>query len=154
MNERQKLCPKCCSLKSKSEFNRNKWKKDGLQHYCRDCHRASVVESQRSHREAFLKRLRRHNERKRNEIRKCIFEYLKSHPCIDCGESNVIVLDFDHQRDKKHTISHLITSNKSWDYISLEIEKCEVRCANCHRKKTAEQFGWKKFQWQTDSCGR
>lgn len=154
MPELKKLCTKCGSVKSTNEFNKNRWRKDGLQHYCRICHRVSVVESQRSHRDAFLKRLRRHNERKRNEIRRHIFEYLKTHPCIDCGESDVIVLDFDHQRDKKHAISQLITSNKSWDYISREIEKCEVRCANCHRRKTAEKFGWKKFQWQMDSRGK
>jgi len=150
MPELEKLCTKCGTVKSTNEFNKNKWRKDGLQHYCRACHRRSVVESQRNHREAFLRRLRRHNERKRNETRRYIFEYLKSHPCTDCGESDVIVLDFDHQRDKKHAISQLITSNKSWDYISLEIEKCEVRCANCHRRKTAEKFGWKKFKWQAD----
>jgi thymidine kinase len=123
-------------------------KKDGLQHYCRDCHRRSVVGSQRNHREAFLKRLQRYNERKRNEDRRQVFDYLKTHPCVDCGEPDVIVLDFDHQRDKQYTISELIISNKQWEQILTEIEKCEVRCANCHRRKTAEKFGWKKFKWQ------
>jgi hypothetical protein len=151
MIEGTKLCAKCSSVKPTSEFNRNKWKKDGLQHYCRECHYQSVIASQRTHREAFLKRLQRYNERKRNEIRRMVFEYLQTHPCVDCGESDVIVLDFDHQRDKKHTISQLIISNKQWADILNEIEKCEVRCANCHRRKTAQQFGWKKFKWQASA---
>ncbi|SRR2546423_11259203 len=145
-SEPPKLCTKCQSLKPTGKFNKNKWKSDGLQHYCRDCHRKSVVSSQRTHRESFLKRSQRYNERKRNEIRRCVFEYLRIHPCADCGESDVTVLDFDHQRDKKYAISKLICSNKQWADILEEIEKCEIRCANCHRRKTAEKFGWKKFK--------
>ncbi len=145
-----KLCIKCNSVKSTNEFNKNKWKKDCLQQYCRDCH-LSVVSSQRTHREAFLKRLQRYNERKRNVTRRLVFDYLQVHPCVDCGEPDVIVLDFDHQRDKKYTISQLIVSNKEWSQILNEIEKCEVRCANCHRRKTAEKFGWKKFKWQIEN---
>ena len=64
MSDEMKLCVKCSLIKLTSQFNKNKWKKDGLQHYCRDCHRKSVVTAQRNHREAFLKRLQRHNERK------------------------------------------------------------------------------------------
>jgi hypothetical protein len=150
MSVDMKLCGKCGSTKATTQFNRNGWRKDGLQHYCRDCHRKSVVDAQRNHREAFLKRLRRHNDKKRNETRRLIFEYLRAHPCVDCGEADVVVLDFDHQRDKKSSISKLIVSNKTWNYISREIEKCEVRCANCHRRRTAEKFGWLKYRMQTN----
>ena len=54
--------------------------------------------------------------------------------CIDCGENNPLVLDFDHVKgDKILAISDM--SNKAYciDKISEEMEKCEVRCANCHR---------------------
>ena len=54
--------------------------------------------------------------------------------CIDCGESNPLVLDFDHVKgDKILAISDM--SNKAYciDKISKEMDKCEVRCANCHR---------------------
>jgi len=54
--------------------------------------------------------------------------------CIDCGENNPLVLDFDHVKGEKiMAISNM--SNKAYciDTISKEMDKCEVRCANCHR---------------------
>jgi hypothetical protein len=29
--------------------------------------------------------------------------------------------------------------------VKNEIEKCDVRCANCHRRKTAKDFNWYKL---------
>ena len=71
-----------------------------------------------------------------------VVNYLKEHPCVDCGETDPIVLEFDHIRDKHKEISRLISDGVSFEMIQKEIEKCEVRCANCHRKRTAIQLGW------------
>jgi hypothetical protein len=30
---------------------------------------------------------------------------------------------------------------RSWKTVELEIAKCEVRCANCHARKTARELG-------------
>jgi len=69
--------------------------------------------------------------------------YLASHPCIDCGEADVRVLEFDHVREKKEgNIGDFVRGGMAWQRILLEISKCDVRCANCHRRKTVEQFGW------------
>lgn len=64
-----------------------------------------------------------------------ILDYFKTHPCADCGESDPIVLEFDHVKDKVKEVSKLRRAN-SLDRVKLEIDKCEVRCANCHRRKT------------------
>lgn len=77
-----------------------------------------------------------HDYRIFNRIK--IWEYLSMHPCIDCGEENPVVLEFDHVRGKKKAkISYLANAN-SWDTVKKEIDKCEVRCGNCHKKKTAK----------------
>jgi len=69
-----------------------------------------------------------------------IIEYLSSHPCIDCGESDIVVLDFDHVRGiKKNNISNMLTNKASLTTLENEIEKCDIRCANCHRRKTAKE---------------
>lgn len=70
--------------------------------------------------------------RKRNK--KFINEYLRSHPCIDCKEKNIIVLEFDHVKGIKYKeISILIYRAVSIKTLEKEIEKCEVRCSNCHK---------------------
>jgi hypothetical protein len=55
---------------------------------------------------------------------------------VDCGESDPIVLEFDHVRGvKRGEISRLKTM-VSLETLAEEIAKCDVRCANCHRRKT------------------
>jgi hypothetical protein len=62
--------------------------------------------------------------------------YLREHPCIDCGEKDILVLDFDHVRDiKLKSISAMLRQGATLDQIKLEIAKCDVRCANCHRRR-------------------
>jgi hypothetical protein len=59
---------------------------------------------------------------------------------VDCGESDPIVLEFDHIRGKKvGDVSTLAGQAFSWHKLSAEIAKCEVRCANCHRRRTYER---------------
>jgi len=65
---------------------------------------------------------------------KYVNDYLLSHPCVDCGNNNTIVLEFDHIKDdKKFNISDIRKRAYSLKTIQDEISKCEVRCANCHR---------------------
>jgi hypothetical protein len=57
--------------------------------------------------------------------------------CMDCGESNPIVLDFDHVRGEKvSNVSDMASSSYCISTIKDEIRKCNIRCSNCHRKKT------------------
>ena len=64
-----------------------------------------------------------------------IVDYVMQHPCVDCGEKDPIVLEFDHVRGKK--LFHLADyRGKGWDILKVEMAKCDIRCANCHRKKS------------------
>jgi hypothetical protein len=51
-----------------------------------------------------------------------------------------VVLEFDHLRDKLFSVGQDL-SRRSWSSILAEIEKCEVVCANCHRRRTARRRG-------------
>jgi excinuclease UvrABC ATPase subunit len=72
--------------------------------------------------------------------REIVNSYLKEHPCVDCGNTDLRVLDFDHVRGKKlGSISHGVKNSWPIEKLLAEINKCEVRCANCHRIVTHER---------------
>jgi hypothetical protein len=62
---------------------------------------------------------------------------------VDCGETDPVVLEFDHVRGEKKGEIAMMVRVDGWDKIVEEMAKCELRCANCHRRKTAKQLGWK-----------
>jgi hypothetical protein len=95
------------------------------------------------HREKVIAKAKVYSKAAKNRIRAYINAYLEANPCVDCGETNVVVLEFDHvSDDKKFNISDATRHGYSMDKVTAEIAKCEVRCANCHRKKTYERGGW------------
>ena len=88
-------------------------------------------------------------------IRQQVWDYLLLHPCVDCGISDPVVLEFDHVRgDKEINISDALLRGWSYSRILSEIEKCEVRCANCHRLRTHIQFNRFQGVAQSDESTR
>jgi hypothetical protein len=75
--------------------------------------------------------------------------YLLEHPCIDCGETDIQVLDLDHldSMTKTREIGLMILRGCSWDTVRAELEKCVVRCANCHRRRTARDWSHWRYLW-------
>jgi len=82
----------------------------------------------------------RQRDRNREFLRKFIGE---SGGCVDCGESNIVVLQFDHliPEQKKYEVPELVAYGRSLALIQAEIIKCEIVCANCHIVRTANKFG-------------
>ena len=74
--------------------------------------------------------------RKAKDALKARFSEFKSNlSCLHCGESANVVLDF-HHRDgttKEFGIAEGLR-RYSWQRVLDEIEKCDVLCANCHRR--------------------
>jgi hypothetical protein len=56
-------------------------------------------------------------------------------------ESDPLVLEFDHLRDKEFSIGSGIR-DRPWKNVLAEMEKCEVVCANCHRRRTNRRGGF------------
>lgn len=70
-----------------------------------------------------------------------IRDFKENHPCVDCGEEDIRVLEFDHKdrKTKISSVSEMANLGASLETVMLEIEKCEIRCCNCHRIKTVTE---------------
>ena len=80
------------------------------------------------------RKLAREQEQKRRKDIKLWYHKLKAtKECYYCGESNPILLDFHHLKDKKYTISKMVNKPYSKKTILKEMDKCEIYCTRCHR---------------------
>ena len=74
-------------------------------------------------------------------MRKLVAEALAG-GCVDCGNHDIRVLEFDHVRGTKlDGIGSMIRRGRSMAAVEAEIEKCEVRCKNCHAIATMTRLG-------------
>lgn len=134
-----KWCSRCERTRPASAFYRNKRRRDGLQTYCSECKADVQGEWYRRRGHLQLERNRGYLARNRQHL----WDHLLAHPCVDCGESDPVVLEFDHVRGEKvAALSNMARRQFSLAKLDAEIAKCEVRCANCHKRKTAREQGW------------
>lgn len=77
--------------------------------------------------------------RSRKRVTDAIFAALIGKSCVDCGESDLLVLQFDHRdpKEKKCDISKCSTVTS----VLRELPKCDIVCANCHTRRTQRMFG-------------
>lgn len=138
-----KQCAHCKEIKPLTEFAyANKILKTHQKH-CRDCMREfnKVTYARRS--EDKKEQVRLDKQKRIEEAKRYIWHYLSTHPCVDCGESDPVVLEFDHVKGTKTVaIADMPGRGYSLESIEREIRKTVVRCANCHRRKTSEERGW------------
>jgi len=140
--EEMKICTKCGPPAQAIENFAFKNRALGARHgICKDCHKMYSRAHYHTNLPAYLQKAHKRHVRLTKLNAEFMIEYLSSHPCVDCGESDIVVLEFDHLRDKRADVSVLARGGYSLEAIKREIDKCEVVCANCHRRRTAKQFG-------------
>lgn len=139
-----KVCSKCNLEKSIEDFAFKNKSRNIRHSACKQCTGSATAAHYTQNPRYYKDKAKERDKIVRTENLQFVIDYLKQHPCVDCGESDPLVLEFDHIRDKDKNVSRLVAERASLDRIKEEIEKCEVRCANCHRRKTVKQLGWYK----------
>lgn len=136
----KRICYACKVEKDlETNFYTHPYGKGGYQGKCKKCILAERKDQYAKNPE--LKKQQVKELRQRNQ--QFIWDFYSTHPCVDCGENDPIVLELDHVRGKKLAgVSQLVHNTRSLKVIEDEIAKCEVVCANCHRRRTADTQGW------------
>jgi hypothetical protein len=140
-----KRCAICKQHFPLDEFNKRTLSADGLQVHCRECNQqashAYYVRNREKHKQD-VKPYRAAYLRRNREL---VLDHLSTHPCVDCGEQDIVVLDFDHVRGRKsRDVSKMAVHGVNPEKLLAEIAKCDVRCVNCHRRKThRDQRTWR-----------
>jgi intein-encoded DNA endonuclease-like protein len=141
-----KTCSKCHEEKEVAAFS-YKSKAKGIRHgVCRSCQKKVAATWYRSNKQTHLKKVRCNTERHKERACAYLGEVLRSSACVDCGEDDPLVLEFDHIEDKDTTISEMRRTGYSVSRIKKELEKCQIRCANCHRRGHFLESG----NWRTE----
>lgn len=99
----------------------------------------------------YEKQLRYRRERA-HKMKLAAIEYLGG-KCVDCTETNVKELEFDHVRGEKTANLGCMFNGSSLAKIKEELDKCELRCLACHAVKdgrlTKDKWGEFKREGKT-----
>lgn len=151
---------KCCTCKAEKPlgaFNKNKAKRDGLGTKCRECANKHSREHYRKDKKAHLARVRKNKQETKLANQALFWTYLCSKQCADCGNNDPQVLEADHVRGSKvDHVSKLLGGCSSWKTILRELEKCDIVCANCHRKRTfsrSKSWRYRAASIKSDALG-
>ncbi len=141
-----KTCTKCRVEKDEFQFD---WKNRAAgkrQVVCRGCHKVYRDAHYAANRAKRCKQAsaRRAINAESNNLE--LAEYLLEHPCVDCGERDITVLEFDHRdpMEKSFEIGEG-TFDRPAHSLLAEVAKCDVRCANCHRRKHQMESNTRRF---------
>lgn len=130
-----KYCNKCKEEKPKSEFNKRRSMKDGLQPQCRSCQKLYF----NSYYEKNGEKVRKDTYKRVRQYRQLFLKYKQTLSCERCDESHWACLDFHHHNDDKEDVVSTLQYSGPTKAIE-EAKKCTVLCSNCHRKEHAKNL--------------
>lgn len=114
---------------------------------CRACQRVRY-QGNRAYHTIYMRKWRAENRdhahQTWSELRKSkkawLDAYKRKQSCAKCGESDVVCLDFHHRDpNEKHFNIAVAIARASIERLQNEVAKCDILCANCHRKLHAAE---------------
>jgi hypothetical protein len=138
--QESRKCGRCGQVKPLEEFAWRRIKRGQRDNMCAPCRSAYGREHYLANRQKYIDAEARRKRARAETRTRYLIKYFSGHPCADCGETDPLVLEFDHLRDKRFEVTNQFAS-RNWQEILDEIAKCEVVCANCHRRRTARRRG-------------
>jgi hypothetical protein len=134
-----KICRGCDALRKREEFALKNAATGERHSQCKECGRRRAKDHYLANHAAYIERNRRNRPTQRRRNANIVLDYLLTHSCVQCGECDPVVLEFNHVdvRAKTGNVAELVRSGCSRKRLLDEIMKCEVLCANCHQRYTS-----------------
>jgi len=159
----KRTCKKCLTDKPLTAEHFRPFEKNGKEYFRHQCHECAskrgkelykqnyerIRNQQTEHYKAqVLSRRAQQREKARGRREWFYRTVVFNESCKHCGESDPIVLEFHHRHaeEKSHSVSGMIESH-SKEKILAEVAKCDVLCANCHRRVTAKERNWQILKY-------
>jgi hypothetical protein len=137
----ERRCGLCGEDKPIDGFNWRRKAKGQRDNMCRPCRAAYKRAHYEANRQRYIDNAGARRRKIADERMMLVVGYLREHPCVDCGETDVLVLEFDHLGNKLFNITDGIR-DRALEALLAEMAKCDVVCANCHRRRTAIRGGF------------
>lgn len=142
-----KICTKCEIEKEEFEFHKRANIPSGLKSWCKECSKKHEQNKSDEEKKKRYKQIKVSDKARKLKLFEKLKEYTtENNGCKICGELDYVVLEFDHRdrKEKSFTIANAVGKAMSWDKLIVELKKCDILCANCHRRKTAIEMNWYK----------
>ena len=105
-------------------------------------------EYQQKHHQRTKKKKRKQQNQLKDKRQHFVLEEMQRRggKCAKCGFSDIRALDWHHldPNEKVNSISEMIRDRVSMDKLQVELDKCELICANCHRIEEQRLGNWTK----------
>jgi hypothetical protein len=98
-------CGRCGETKPVREFAWRRKARGQRDNYCRPCRAAYKQEHYALNRARYIDAAVRRRSALAADRAEYLIAYFATHPCVDCGESDPVVLEFDHRGDKSFNIA-------------------------------------------------
>ena len=105
-------------------------------------------EYQQKHHQRTKKKKRKQQNQLKDKRQHFVLEEMQRRggKCAKCGFSDIRALDWHHldPDEKVNSISEMIRDRVCMDKLQVELDKCELICANCHRIEEQRLGNWTK----------
>ena len=111
--------------------------RSGRQAWCKPCRK----EYDRAYHARNIEKRRRQVKERRRRLVALNQELKSARPCADCGRCfHPAAMEWDHLpgHEKRDDVSTLARTGKTKQF-HVELEKCELVCANCHAVRSYER---------------
>ena len=116
------------------------------QSYCIKCRSEMGKNWYANNKEYQKANARKHSTEYRDAMREFLWNYKLTHSCqgpdgqgYPYNATDPVVLEFHHLHGKDMAVSEMVTRFSSVERVAEELKRCQVLCANCHRRVTAKE---------------